>query len=364
MKILYLAVFDRKRDIGVYHKIKDQLKGFGSNGIEARLVNISQSVSRVTFLNHDLITVYYGWENIRIDNDIEALYIRYNKSSFGMINFLRKFKAKRSDRKIIIELPTYPYDGESNKEEFLIDLEDKVCRRLLKRYVDRLVTYSTDREIFGIRTIRTINGINFDDVALREVQGSSDEINMIAVASMKPWHGYERIIVGIKNYYHSGGRRKICLHLVGSGPEVPMYKQLVKQYGLEEQIKFYGVKEGEALQSLYNRCDVGLVGFGYYKTGIHLLSAIKTREYAAMGLPMVIAGRIDIFPASKYQFILEEAENGEPVNIERLIHWYDELYGADGLKKQEVAEMIRAIALKKCDSKITMKAISRYFYSG
>lgn len=360
MKLLYLAVFDRKRDIGVCNKIADQLKGFEVYGIKTKLVRVSQVVNHISVMGKEFLSVSYLWKDITIHKDVDVLYIRYPKSTPGFLGFIRKFKSGRPDRKVIIEIPTYPYDGELQREDFLINTEDKICRNLLRHYVDRIVTYSKDKYIWGIRTICSVNGICVKDITPREIMGPANEINMIAVASMKFWHGYERIIKGMSEYYQAGGKRIINLHLVGDGPDIPLYKQLTGKSGLNKNVRFHGVKEGKDLQALYNQCDVGLVGFGYYKTGFHILSSIKTREYAAMGLPMIIAGSIDIFPAEKFSFILEVPENDSPVDFNSVIQWYDELYGEHGEKRQEVANKIRAYAYKRCDSKVVMRRLFKY----
>lgn len=364
MKLVYLAVFDRKRDIGVCNKIADQLKGFEAYGIKTKLVRVSQVVSHISIMGKEFLSVSYLWKDIRFQDDIDTVYIRYPKCSPGFLCFLRKIKKGRPDRKVIIEIPTYPYEGELHLEDFLPAMVDKVSRCLLKKYVDRIVTYSDDRYIFGIKTIQSVNGIYIKDVPPREIKGAADEINMIAVASMKPWHGYERVIEGIYRYYKNGGNRKLKLYFVGLGPELAKYKNLAKKYNIKDKCVFCGAKTGEELKELYDVCDVGIVDFGSHRKGLTLLSSIKTREYAAKGLPMVTSGKIDIFPPNKYKFILEQAGDETPIDIEKLIGWYDTLYGPNGVNRKEVAEMIRGIAYEKCDIKVAMKHLCNYIVQG
>lgn len=360
MKLVYLAVFDRKRDVGVYHKITDQLKGFEFYGIEARLVHVSQMASRIPIMEKEFSIVSYSWGNIILQDNVDALYIRYPKSSPGFLKFLRGFKKGRPDRKVIIEIPTYPYDGELIVEDFLPDMLDKMTRSLLKRYVDRIVTYSKDRRIFGIHTLRSINGICVDEISPRKIKGPADEINMIAVASMKFWHGYERIIKGMANYYQTGGKRILNLHLVGEGPDIPLYKQLVGSSDLNRRVKFYGVKEGKKLDEIYNICDIGIVSLGDARKNVKISSALKTREYAAKGLPMINDIRIDIFPEERYSFIHRVPTNETQINMPAVIDWYDDLNGIYGEKRQEVADNIRVLACQKCDIKVAMRNICRY----
>ncbi len=35
-----------------------------------------------------------------------------------------------------------------------------------------------------------------------------------------PWHGYERLLEGLANYYHKGGISNIVIYMVGDGREL------------------------------------------------------------------------------------------------------------------------------------------------
>jgi len=48
---------------------------------------------------------------------------------------------------------------------------------------------------------------------------------------------------------------KVCLHIVGSGPEEEVLRTLVKHLGLEKQVIFHGRQTGVALGTLYRLCD-------------------------------------------------------------------------------------------------------------
>ncbi len=114
------------------------------------------------------------------------------------------------------------------------------------------------------------------------------------------------------------------------------------------------------MDELYDICDVGVVSLGCYRIGISRLSAIKTREYAAKGLPMILSGYIDVFPQEKYNFLQLVPEDDTPVNIEQMIAWYDELCGINGEKRVELAKNIRRIGFMRCDSSVALKPIFKY----
>ena len=70
--------------------------------------------------------------------------------------------------------------------------------------VDRIYTYSEDNQIWGIPTICSSNGIDFDLVSIRKVEKKRESINLIAVAGLAKWHGYDRILRGMGEYYKEG----------------------------------------------------------------------------------------------------------------------------------------------------------------
>lgn len=84
--------------------------------------------------------------------------------------------------KIILEIPTYPYDGEKinhtgiKKKKYWIE---KKYRKSLYKYVDRVVTFSEDDEIFGIKTIKISNGIDLETISLIKKESKKMKIKLI-----------------------------------------------------------------------------------------------------------------------------------------------------------------------------------------
>lgn len=362
MKVNYLAVYDRKRSCGAYHKIISQLQGLELNGVEMQLTRVGLWVGSISVGKRKIDLPYYNWLSLKIDNEVDALYIRYQRADFNFIRLLRWFKKKRKGRKIIIEIASYPYEQEDADSAVYQRMKDRIFRNFLRFYVDRIVTFSQDNRIWGIRTIQGINGVDFTKYKLRDIRRcSNDVIHMVAVASMQPWHGYDRLIEGMKQYIQGGGERKIKLHLVGNGAEVTKYKEMVQKYHLEQYVIFYGQKEGKELDEIYDRCDIGI---GSLRVGqVKVLSSLKTREYAAKGLPMVNNIRIDIFPEEQYCFAYRVPADETPIDMQELIVWYDRLYGQQGENRKEVAEYIRHTAEEKCSHKATMQETARYLKS-
>ena len=296
-------------------------------------------------------------------HDPDFLYVRRNVADREYIRFWKEIKRRYPECKIIIEIFTYPYDkddfGKWNAWPFY--LKELIYRPRLKRYVDRFVTYTEDEEIFGVPTIRSTNGIHVENV--RQVAGhfTEKQINLIAVAFMQRHHGYERLIEGLHQYYSSNPQPtyQVRMHLVGDGPEKPFYQELVQKYRLEDYVIFYPTMSGPELDALYDNCDIALASFGMYKAGFYgKMSALKTRECLAKGMPMITGCAIDVLDET-YPYSMLFANDGSVVDIPQIIAFYEKIRGmvAD---KQELSDQIRRFAVEHVSMEAAMKPIIEY----
>ena len=171
----------------------------------------------------------------------DACYIRYDFSDASFIKMLRCFRPLC--KKIILELPTYPYELENsigilNKIEMQLDF---YYRNRLHKYIDFIVTfYEGYKELFGIPVEVIPNGFDFSTMNLVHSELPENAIHIIAVSSMREWHGYERIIRGLQNYYTMDDKENFVLHLVGNGRECGKYKELVERYNLQDHVIMEG----------------------------------------------------------------------------------------------------------------------------
>ena len=215
--------------------------------------------------------------------NITRTYIRYNLADRYLLHFLKYLKEKQV--KMILELPTYPYDGELSNS--YIKMEDAYYREQLKKYVDRIATYTNDSEIWGISCINLKNGIDLVNIPINIRKREKNTINLIAVSSMAIWHGYERILKGIYQYYKENGTYKIFLRFIGEGGEEKYYKSLTERYNLQPYVIFCGKLLGKELNEKFEQSDVAIGSLGMYKTGIYEGNPIKGAEYCARGIPFI-----------------------------------------------------------------------------
>ncbi|WP_251352947.1 glycosyltransferase [Hominisplanchenecus murintestinalis] len=336
----------------VYRKNDSQLILEKNNGKQIVLVSGMKRPYKVQashFLSKYLQKVHYS-----------GCYIRYVFAD-GEFHKLLKVLAK-AHTKVIIEIPTYPYDAEmvDSLENRIVLLLDKLYRKRMKPYVSQIATYSYDKEIYGIEAFRVINGVDFGKISIAQhPEIGEDGINVIAVADLARWHGYDRLLEGIGRYYKQGGTRKIHFYMVGEGEELKLYQSLVGKYGIQDKVTFCGALYGEQLDEIYNRCTLAVECLGAHRKGLKMSSSLKSREYAAKGLPMLTAVDIDIFCIQDYPYIYKVEGNEMPIDMEKVIEFYDSLYTGKDLNS--IAGEIREHARKLCDMDVVMKPVADCF---
>lgn len=316
---------------GVQKKVWEQMKVFG---MAFPVQEVVFDLKPQTILNKlqrrlpwDANT--YNWSPV-LDQivDPDFVYIRKPLLDSGSHRFLKQLRKKYPKVKVLLEIPTYPYDKEliAGIQDYPLFWKEWIYRNKLHRYVDRIVTYSSDETIFGIQTICIQNGVNVEEHPIRENKGSPNEIHMIAVACFQRYHGYERAIKGLAAYYRQGGTRNVILDMVGGGDELDAYKKLTESLDMQDHVVFWGPRHGEELKQVFNLADIGLGSFGFYKIGLEVASSLKLREYLARGLPVIGGSRQDLFTEETFPYYIEFPNDDSDLDMERITAFYDRMY--------------------------------------
>ncbi len=342
--IIYNKITDTT---GVNKKIHGQIEAFKKAGFEMKTVHMSTKympgwkiLYRLPFTN-----ILPHWRWFEEFENCDFIYFRrppfMNVPFLGMLKVIRK---RNPNVKIIMEIPTYPYDREfiQIKRNIPLMIKDKIEGGGVKRYIDAIAVLTEDKEIFKIPAVRIRNGFDFSDIRLSKILESYADIHIAACALFQEWHGYERLINGLHQYYQNGGGRRIVLHFIGEGPELNTYKKLVKKYGLQSHAVFYGRKRWSEIMEIYDRCSLGASSLGVYKAGLDYLCALKLREYLAAGLPIIGAGRLDVMEVDALKpYVCCFANNSSVLPVEQVICFHDSLYL--GKKAAQIRNMMQTI---------------------
>lgn len=349
---------------GVGKKIINQVSSLNIENMMSCKLVIFPALGGKNYL-YKLISYLFldSFANIEINyKEIDFIYIRrFIPTTNSLIKILRKIKKNNPNCKVIYEIPTYPYDKEhyNNIKQYVILLIDKIFRKKLSHYVDKIITLSDDDKIFNIPTIKIINGINCKDIqiASTSVINTNNIINLLVVAFFSFWHGYERLLAGLYEYYRNKQKYIINIHFVGDGPELIKYKQLVEQYNLINYVFFYGILNGKELENVFNLCDIGLCSLANHKKNIFKSSELKSREYLAKGLPIISSTLIDVLPEN-FKYCYYVPEDDSPIDINEIVKFYEYIYKNENI--EDVRKNIREFAEKNIDINVTMEPVIKY----
>nr|WP_321521483.1 glycosyltransferase family 1 protein [uncultured Macellibacteroides sp.] len=344
MKALFLVFHGFEAHNGISNKIYYQVDGLKQNGIDVRLcyLQIDDKGFHKRMVNDSIIEnfgkgiwakikkriSYYSLLNYILEERIDFLYVRhdFNANPF-LVSFFKSLKRKKI--KSILEIPTYPYDNEFTHAKWKdrIQLEiDKLFRSSLSKTIFRIVTFTELPKIWDTPTICISNGIDFDKVRIKSInkfgRDKDNRLDLIGVADIHDWHGFDRLILGLADYYKQEKKIKVYFHIVGSGIEIIInqLKQIVIENNLEEYIKFYGPKAGLELDNLFDFADFGVASLARHRSNITTIKTLKNREYSARGIPFIFSENDSDFDHMPY--VLKISADESPINIESVIDFY------------------------------------------
>ena len=232
---------------------------------------------------------------------------------------------KKNGMKVVMEIPTYPYDQEYFYKKMWRQLiQDKIFRNIFAKQLDAIVTFTEETTIFGKQTIRISNGIDFDSVKIKKQSiHPNNEFHLIGVAEIHRWHGFDRVIKGLAEYYATPKSLEVYFHIVGyffSFIEEEEITQVIKENHLEPYVILHGKKHGEELDEIFDLCDFGIGSLGRHRVGIENIKTLKNREYAAKGIPFTYSETDTDFDNKPY--VLKMPADETAINIDKIIEFY------------------------------------------
>ncbi len=368
MKLLYLCFVEIVEISGISKKMLYQVKAFQNAGFDVKLCyekiekdkiyrkiyDTSITLEEVKNRKISRQFLHYKYEKLIkyiLEEEIKVIYIRY--THIANPSFIKFFKIlKEKNIKIILEVPSYPYDLEYMNVSLLAKLKhsiEKIYRVKMKGYVDRIITFSEDKEIFGIKTISINNGISLEDISIIEKDEKKDKnkINFIGVAGVSFWHGFDRMLLAMVEYYKRNPKKEVIFHIVGDGDKkvIDLLKKIVKDNNLEKYVIFYGYKSGKELDEIYNKADIAVGCLGIFRKKIYKSCTLKVREYCAKGLPFIM-GEEDT--CIKEVFMYKIINDETIFDIEEIIEWYNNLkVSAEEIREYTKNNLTWDIQMKK-----------------
>lgn len=358
MKILFLTYHGFSEHSGISKKIHYQVKGLRENGHNVHLCyyGFAENGHRCRYIDDEVLKDYGtgAWAGIRqrmdydciydycVRKQIEFVYARcFQNANPWLIRFFKKLK--RAGIHAVTEIPTYPYDQEfinfSRKQRMGLRI-DQMFREKLYKEMDALVTFSDAEQIFGQHTIRISNGVDFDSIPLHKPLTINNELHMIGVAEVHPWHAFDRVMAGVGKYK---GEREVFFHVVGGVHPHHMknvFNPLIEKYKIKDNIIFHGTLFGDELTKVFNQCQFAIGSLGRHRSGITVIKTLKNREYATRGIPFIYSEQDSDF--DHQQYVLKAPADESPINIQLIIDFMDDFT----MKPEEIRHTVEHLTWK------------------
>ena len=368
MKILFLVYHGFSEVSGISKKIHYQVKGLRENGYEVHLCyyDFDNRGHRCRYVDEEIIKDYgkgmLAGLRQRIDydciynycksNGIQLLYARcFQNANPWLIRFFRKIKDMGI--KSVTEIPTYPYDSEFVGFPFMTRMclkIDQLFRSQLYQQMNAIVTFSDAEQIFGQRTIRISNGVDMDSIPLHDYHAPSDgSIHLIGVAEVHYWHGYDRLISGLGEYYkNTVNPRQVYFHIVGGvwksemydSIHAPGFAELMDKYGIRDKVIFHDQLFGEELNQVFNQCCFAIGSLARHRSGISVIKTLKNREYATRGIPFIYSEQDSDFDHQPY--VIKVSPDESPIDIQKILDFVDTHH----VKPNEIRKTVEHLSWK------------------
>ncbi len=384
MNILYFCNVNRTLPLesGVYKKVVSQCKILRNEGHNIYLASrtgvgyfdiinengkilVNINISQISRFRRERV-LFNELENFCSENNIEAIYSRYSNYNFRVHCFYKRLKKKGIC--VLLEIPTYPFNQRwmslrqnIKGRHYIVALKQLYSNTLgtagalfFKKSVDRIVNNNGFEEIWHIPVLQINNGIDVKSIPVRKhLYQHNKVIKLITVANVANWHGFDRVLLGLYEFYKRERDVKVYFDIVGPGQEIEILTKLTKKYNIEEFVKFRGVLVGKELDAVFDEADLGVAILGIHRNNMKEIDCLKSREFCARKLPFITQSAEKHFRNKSFVYCAPSDET--PLNIEEVVDFYYKI-----IQNPSIFDEMYDFALKYCDWSYTFKSVCDY----
>lgn len=203
---------------------------------------------------------------------------------------------------------------------------------------DEIRDYEQTRASRALPTRTIANGIDVASIVeTGMVRFTGTVLRILFIAgSHAPWHGTDRLLRSIRSYR---GSTRIHLDMVGSAPQPAGVKEVQDNFTIE----YHGTLTGKRLDECFRAATVAFSSLAMFRNGLSEGCVLKTREYVARGLPLVI-GYDDVDLRRDLPWLLRVPNDDSLINLERVIE-----FAVRVSKNPEVSAEMRTFASETLD---------------
>jgi hypothetical protein len=189
-----------------------------------------------------------------------------------------------------------------------------------------------------------------DSIPLHQYNNPSDgSVHLIGVAEVHYWHGFDRLIAGLGEYYrNSTNPRDVYFHIVGGvwksemydSIHAPGFSELMDKYNIHDKVILHGQLFGEELNHVFNQCCFAIGSLARHRSGITEIKTLKNREYATRGIPFIYSEQDSDFDNQPY--VLKASPDESPIDVKQIMDFIDSI----NLKPVDIRKTVEHLSWK------------------
>jgi len=308
-KIAYVAALSDGPNSGAAKKIKDQISCWNNFGVSTTLYLVTDGQSKAQWANFPNVELFVSESNIY--RPIHTMRIFQKISSMGYdVVYLRDgfpliFTRVKKQLPIILEVQSLLYDElakRSKLKSILLIMLDKIFLRKLAAFVFVSNEIANSKRFSKVTQKRKFivigNGISLRQHPILQLPNELSKPGFFFIGQdHQPWHGVDRILKLAELL------QEFDFHLVGVTN---------KNESTAKNVIFYGPLSEDEYLPIAESCIVGLGTLNLEYKSMHEASSLKTREYLALGLPIIIR-HTDTDFINNEEFILRLPQNDRDI---------------------------------------------------
>ncbi|WP_242927109.1 glycosyltransferase [Pontibacter vulgaris] len=350
MKIAYLLSWELGKQDGVTKKVYTQAEQWLKAGHEVRIFCISKSVFTPSDKVPTFIVIRKSSKNIF--SEFSHISKAYKQIKAGLQDYSPDIIYHRSEiyqpelKQIMTSYPTVVEINTNDLTEFR-----ELARKNLKGKI-RYIYYNIIRDQYFSRAagfccvtneiaslksftkyskpIEVVpNALNPDKFRIENNSGTSSIPKLLFMGSPdQNWHGVDKILT-----LANATIGELQIEVIG--PEKP------KNISLPKNINFHGYLKQAAYEEVLKTCDIGICSLALHRNKMDEACPLKTREYLAYGLPIIIGYKDTAFYESKPEWVLQLENNEDNIknNINRIVS-FSKTYKNIRVEKKEISKYI------------------------
>lgn len=286
----YYALVNKEKSPGVIKKIEHTVVAAQQNGLDAESYVYPTNLKGVLAFFKSLFAAKSN-----------VVMIRFSDLVFPFVFFVMLW-LRLSGKKVIIDVPTPRITGLKEMDSIISNPIKRAIRKFISYAsaswvlmpANLIIQYADEAKWFSLglrhKTLKMGNGILItDDIPLTKAVWPNNKLNLIAVAQLADWHGYDRMLYALAELKKQNLPCEVTFTVVGDGKALPFLEKLANDLNLDN-VNFTGRLTGKDLDDVFANMHVGVAILGLYRVGANEAAVLKTREYMARGLPVIAAG--------------------------------------------------------------------------